>query len=127
MRPPFPEGGHFFIKMCLTYYNNFGKVFVLRVRKEKVKKMNIYDQFQLPIETGERKNAILNTVTTWFAHEDCASEEDIIHSLRSLDDICSNRPAPVSSKQEILNDDFLFYKIAFKFRTEIENTLQLNY
>ena len=25
--------------MCLTYYNNFGKVFVLRVRKEKVKIM----------------------------------------------------------------------------------------
>jgi hypothetical protein len=99
----------------------------LRVRKKKVKKMNIYDQFQLPIETGERKNAILNTVTTWFSHEDCATEKDIIHSLRSLDDICSNRPAPVSSKQEILNDDFLFYKIAFKFRTEIENTLQLNY
>ena len=80
----------------------------------------------MPMETGERKNAILNTVTTWFAHEDCASESDIIQSLRSLDDICSNRPAPVSSKQEILNDDFLFYKIAFKFQNEINNTLQLN-
>jgi len=63
--------------------------------------MNIYDQFQLPIETGERKNAILNTVTTWFAHEYWGSDSDIIYSLRSLDDICSNRPAAVSSKQEI--------------------------
>jgi hypothetical protein len=95
------------------------------VRKEKVKKMNIYDQFHLPVENDERKNALLNTVTTWFDHEGCASEEDIIESLRSMDDVCSNRPAPVSSKTEILNSDH-FYDIAFKFENEINNTLQLN-
>jgi hypothetical protein len=87
--------------------------------------MNIYNQFHLPTETGERKNALLNTVTTWFAHEDCASEEDIIGSLRSMDDVCSNRPAPVSTKEEILNSKY-FYDIAFKFENEINNTLQLN-
>ena len=109
----------------MTFYNNFGSILVLRVREEKVKKMNIYNQFHLPIETGERKNALLNTVTTWFAHEDCASEEDIIESLRSMDDVCSNRPAPVSTKEEILNSKY-FYDIAFKFENEINNTLQLN-
>ena len=109
----------------MTFYNNFGSILVLRVREEKVKKMNIYDQFHLPIETGERKNALLNTVTNWFAHEDCASEEDIIQSLRSMDDVCSNRPAPVSTKEEILNSKY-FYDIAFKFENEINNTLQLN-
>ena len=109
----------------MTFYNNFGSILVLRVREEKVKKMNIYNQFHLPIETGERKNALLNTVTTWFAHEDCASEEDIVESLRSMDDVCSNRPAPVSTKQEILNSKY-FYDIAFKFENEINNTLQLN-
>jgi len=109
----------------LTFYNNFGSILVLRVKEEKVKKMNIYNQFHLPIETGERKNALLNTVTTWFAHEDCASEEDIVESLRSMDDVCSNRPAPVSTKQEILNSKY-FYDIAFKFENEINNTLQLN-
>ena len=97
----------------------------MRVRKERVKKMNIYDQFHLPTENDERKNALLNTVTTWFAHEDCTSEEDIIESLRSMDDVCSNRPAPVSTKEEILNSDH-FYDIAFKFENEINNTLQLN-
>ena len=95
------------------------------MREEKVKKMNIYDQFHLPIENDERKNALFNTVTTWFAHEDCASEEDIIESLRSMDDVCSNRPAPVSTKEEILNSKY-FYEIAFKFENEINNTLQLN-
>ena len=109
----------------MTFYNNFGSILVLRVKEEKVKKMNIYNQFHLPIETGERKNALLNTVTTWFAHEDCASEEDIVESLRSMDDVCSNRPAPVSTKQEILNSKY-FYDIAFKFENEINNTLQLN-
>ena len=89
------------------------------MRKEKVKKMNIYDQFHLPVENDERKNALLNTVTTWFAHEDCTSEED------TMDDVCSNRPAPVSTKEEILNSDH-FYDIAFKFENEINNTLQLN-
>ena len=87
--------------------------------------MNIYDQFHLPIENDERKNALLNTVTIWFAHEDCASEEDIIESLRSMDDVCSNRSAPVSTKEEILNSKY-FYEIAFKFENEINNTLQLN-
>ena len=95
------------------------------MRKEKVKKLNIYDQFHLPIENDERKSALLNTVTLWFAHEDCASEEDIIESLRSMDDVCSNRPAPVSTKGEILNSEY-FYDIAFKFENEINNTLQLN-
>ena len=109
----------------MTFYNNFGSILVLRVREEKVKKINIYYQFNLPIENDERKNALLNTVTTWFAHEDCASEEDIIESLRSMDDVCSNRSAPVSTKQEILNSDH-FYDIAFKFENEINNTLQLN-
>ena len=98
----------------------------MRVRNEEVKKMNIFEQFNLPTETGERKTALLNTVTTWFSHEDCASEQDIIESLRSTDDVCSNRSAPVSSKQEILNSDFLFYDIAFKFENEINNTLQFN-
>ena len=87
--------------------------------------MNIYDQFHLPIENDERKNALLNTVTTWFDHEDCACEEAIIESLRSMDDVCSNRHAPVSSKEEILNSDH-FYDIAFKFENEINNILQLN-
>ena len=109
----------------MTFYNNFGSILVLRVREEKVRKMNIYDQFHLPIENDERKNTLLNTVTTWFAHEDCASEEDIIESLRSMDDVCSNRPAPVSTKEEILNSKY-FYNIAFKFENEINNTLQLN-
>ena len=97
------------------------------MRKERVEnsKMNIYDQFHLPIENDERKNALLNTLATWFDHEGCASEEDIIESLRSMDDVCSNRPAPVSSKEEILNSDH-FYDIAFKFENEINNTLQLN-
>ena len=97
------------------------------MRKERVEnlKMNIYDQFHLPIENNERKNALLNTVTEWFAHEDCVSGEDIIESLRSMDDVCSNRPAPVSTKEKILNSDH-FWSIAFKFQNEINNTLELN-
>jgi hypothetical protein len=97
------------------------------MRKERVEnlKMNIYDQFHLPLENNERENTLKTTVAEWFAHEECATEEDIIESLRSIDDVCSNRPAPVSSKETILNSDH-FYDIAFKFENEINNTLQLN-
>jgi|TARA_B110000495_G_scaffold129046_1_gene112289 hypothetical protein len=97
------------------------------VRKERVEnlKMNIYDQFHLPPENNERENALKTTVAEWFAHEECASEEDIIESLRSRDDVCSNRPAPVSTKEEIFNSKY-FYDIAFKFENEINNTLELN-
>jgi hypothetical protein len=87
--------------------------------------MNIYDQFHLPLEGDQRKNALQNTIATWFAHEECPAIEDIVEALRSVDDVCSNRPAPVSSKEEILNSEY-FYDVAFKFENEINNTLQLN-
>ena len=87
--------------------------------------MNIYDQFQLPTSNDVRKTALLNTVKTWFAHEDCCSLDEILNSLRSMEDICEGRPAPVSSKEEILNSNH-FYAIAFKFENEINNTLGLN-
>ena len=87
-------------------------------------KLSIFDQFQLPVETGERRAALHASVSKWFEHDSCPDLEDIIESLRSVDDVVSNRPLPVESTQEILDSNHL-YSIAFKWEQEINNALEL--
>ena len=84
--------------------------------------MKIREQFNLPIK--EREKAIKMSVSEYFAHQDCASVSELIESLRSLEDVVCGRPAPVSTKDEILSTN-LFYKIAFKFEHKIDSTLNL--
>lgn len=86
--------------------------------------ISIYDQFQLPVETGERRAALHASVSKWFDQDDCPDLGDIIESLRSVDDVVSNRPLPVESAQEILDSDHL-WTIAFKWEQEINQSLNL--
>jgi hypothetical protein len=87
--------------------------------------LSIYDQFQLPIENGERRAALHASVKAWFEHDSCPDLGDIIQSLRSVDDVVSNRPLPVESTQEILDSFPYLYSIAFKWEQEINNDLEL--
>ena len=86
--------------------------------------LSIYDQFQLPIKNGERRAALHASVKAWFNHDSCPDLGDIIESLRSVDDVVSNRPLPVESEQEIIDSNHL-YSVAFKWEQEINNALRL--
>ena len=88
--------------------------------------MNIYDQFHLPIETGERKKALYASVKAWLEHEDQdLTIKEICDQLRSVEDVVTNRPPCVTTKEGILETKAL-YKVAFTFENEINNTLGLN-
>ena len=87
--------------------------------------MRIYDRFHLPIETGERKNALYDAVKAWLEHEDQdLTIKEICDQLRSTEDVITGRPPCVTTKEGILKTNAL-YKVAFTFRHEIENTLGL--
>lgn len=87
--------------------------------------MKIRDQFELPTETGERREALRASVEQWINHpSNHRDEEEIFHSLRSREDIICDRPSPVASIDELLNSDH-FYMIAFKYENEINDLLNL--
>ena len=87
--------------------------------------MNIYDQFHLPNETGERKNALYASVKEWLEHEDQdLTIKEICDQLRSVEDVVTGRPSCVTTKEGILETKAL-YKVAFTFENEINNTLGL--
>ena len=88
--------------------------------------MNIYNQFQLPTETGERRKALHASVKRWIEHEDQdLTIKEICDQLRSTEDVVENRPPCVTTKEGILETNAL-YKVAFTFEDEINNTLGLN-
>ena len=87
--------------------------------------MNIYDQFHLPKETGERKAALYSSVKAWLEHEDQdLTIKEICDQLRSVEDVVTGRPPCVTTKEGILETNAL-YKVAFTFENEINNTLGL--
>lgn len=88
--------------------------------------MNIYNQFHLPTETGERRKALHASVKQWLEHEDQdLTIKEICDRLRSTEDVVENRPPCVTTKEGILETNAL-YKVAFTFEDEINNTLGLN-
>jgi len=87
--------------------------------------MKIRDQFELPRETGERREALKRSVEKWINHpSNHRDEEEIFHSLRSREDIICDRPSPVSSIEELLDSPHC-YRIAFKYEKEIDDLLNL--
>ena len=88
--------------------------------------MNIYNQFHLPTETGERRKALHASVKQWLEHEDQdLTIKEICDQLRSTEDVVENRLPCVTTKEGILETNAL-YKVAFTFEDEINNTLGLN-
>jgi hypothetical protein len=88
--------------------------------------MNIYNQFHLPTETGERRKALHASVKQWLEHEDQdLTIKEICNQLRSVEDVVTGRPPCVTTKEGILETNAL-YKVAFTFEDEINNALSLN-
>lgn len=94
----------------------------------KTNHMNIYQQFQLPNDEDNnlRHKAIHASVKAWLEHEDQdLTIKEICNQLRSVEDVVTGSPPCVTTKEGIL-ETFALYKVAYTFRNEIDNLLELN-